>query len=197
MLRSLLSFVIAALFFTACAKQEDVKKAEAKVDEVTQVAIEVFDSLAVNLVGKPVEIKGTVIHVCKHGGTKCFVIGEDEKTKLKVDAGSIEKFEKELEGSDVILRGVVAELRVDKEYLDNKEKEALAKVDEQEKKEEKPGENCAMEGKEEDHHSKEAALKEINALRAELKESGKEFLGYYSLTCNEFEIVSEKVTAEK
>ncbi|MBI9072056.1 MAG: hypothetical protein JEY94_10675 [Melioribacteraceae bacterium] len=193
MLRSILSLLIAAFLFTACAKKEETKPVEKADTEITKVSVEEFDSVAVNLVGKTVEVKGTVVHVCEHGGKRCHIVGEDQKTKVKIEAGKVEKFEKELEGSDITAIGVVAELRIDNAYLDNWEKETNAV----EKEVEGKGIHDGQDEDAEDHHAKESTLKQIETLRVKLKESGKEFLGYYSIECSEYKPLESKVEEAK
>lgn len=57
--------------------------------------------------GREVAISGMVTHVCRHGGQKCFVLGEDGETQIRiVTGGDIDEFKIDLEGSTVAFRGV-------------------------------------------------------------------------------------------
>lgn len=67
--------------------------------------------------GQEVLIKGTVTHVCKHSGKRLHLMGIDEQTMLRLEAGKIGQFERELEGSDIIARGVFRREVIDEEYL--------------------------------------------------------------------------------
>ena len=55
---------------------------------------------------KEIALKGTVVHVCKHSGKRLHLLGSDESSQVRLEAGAIGQFEKTLEGSDIIARGV-------------------------------------------------------------------------------------------
>lgn len=58
--------------------------------------------------GKEVAVSGMVTHVCRHSGQKCFVLGEDGETQLRVvTGGDIDEFLIDMEGSKIAFRGVV------------------------------------------------------------------------------------------
>lgn len=67
--------------------------------------------------GKEVVISGTVVHVCKHSGKRLHLMGSDEKTKIRVEAGAIGQFERELEGSNIVAKGIFRREVIDEEYL--------------------------------------------------------------------------------
>ncbi|MBP6870648.1 MAG: hypothetical protein KBC43_01455 [Bacteroidales bacterium] len=100
--------VLAVLFFTTDAIfAQDVK---AKADEGSAVVItpEKFQDYASENIGGLVEIKGMVIHVCRHGGKKMFIIGEDPEMRVKINASDkVSVFEPEVEGSVVVVNGVI------------------------------------------------------------------------------------------
>lgn len=41
---------------------------------------------AENNLGKEVTLKGYITHTCKHSGRRCFVMGNDQKTTIRVEA---------------------------------------------------------------------------------------------------------------
>ncbi len=91
--------------------------AEAVADEITVLNVE---SLLENIEaydGKEVAITGTVTHVCKHSGKRLHLMGADEKTMVRLEAGEIGQFDRELEGSDIIAKGVFKREIIDEEYL--------------------------------------------------------------------------------
>jgi len=52
-------------------------------------------------------VSGMVTHVCRHGGQKCFVLGEDGTTQIReVPGGDIDEFKIDIEGSTVAFKGV-------------------------------------------------------------------------------------------
>lgn len=67
-----------------------------------------FQEFAVNNVGKEVEIQGMVVHVCKHGGKKLFIVGEDPEKRVKITTSDkVSVFQPELEGSTIMVKGVI------------------------------------------------------------------------------------------
>ncbi len=69
---------------------------------------EKFQDAAADLVGQEVEIEGMVVHVCKHGGKKMFLIGENPDIRIKITASDkVGVFDPELEGSTVHVNGIV------------------------------------------------------------------------------------------
>jgi hypothetical protein len=79
--------------------------ADSKVMVITP---EKFQEIAVNNVGIEVEIQGMVVHVCKHGGKKLFIIGEDPEKRVKITTSDkVNVFEPELEGSTIIVKGII------------------------------------------------------------------------------------------
>jgi hypothetical protein len=69
-------------------------------------------------VGKEVEIEGLVTHVCKHSGKRLHLTSTASNDMIRVEAtGDITRFERELEGSDVRIKGLVRKLVIDEDYL--------------------------------------------------------------------------------
>jgi len=117
-----LAYIFAVLFVTACSGPS--KKQEATSAEVETVAKEIIVMNVESLLadakvydGKEVMIKGMVTHVCKHSGKRLHLLGSDEKTRLRIEAGEIGQFERELEGSDIVARGIFRREVIDEEYL--------------------------------------------------------------------------------
>lgn len=113
---------VLACVITACSNSNQNNQ-EQVVTEIssqeTVKAINVVDLLAnaEEYDGKEVFITGTAIHVCKHSGKRLHLMGSDEKTKIRVEAGEIGQFERELEGSDIIAKGIFHREVMDEEYL--------------------------------------------------------------------------------
>ena len=54
----------------------------------------------------------------EHGGKKMFIFDENEDTRVKIEAGEgIPSFDASLEGSDVLVSGMLKELIIDETYL--------------------------------------------------------------------------------
>ena len=54
--------------------------------EVTLLKPSEFPSKAESLLGQNVQIEGLVVHVCKHGGKKMYIVGDDPEIRVKIDA---------------------------------------------------------------------------------------------------------------
>jgi hypothetical protein len=108
-----LSFLVLISLFLVSAgaifAQGEVKSVEAaSADAKVVVTPENFQDYAAVNIGKEVEIQGMVVHVCKHGGKKMFIIGEDPEKRVKITASEkVSVFEPELEGSVVAVKGII------------------------------------------------------------------------------------------
>ena len=94
--------VISFLFFSASnlfAQDMNAKKMTAVADaKITVVTPETFQDFATENVGGQVETKGMVVHVCKHGGKKMYIIGDDPEKRVKITASDkVSVFEPELD----------------------------------------------------------------------------------------------------
>ena len=124
MLKKLLFVFAISAFFVSC-NQSGTK-------EVANLTIDNFESLAENYVNQKVAIEGTVNHVCRHSGKRMFIFNDNPDVSIKIVPGNnIPGFDLELEGSEVIIKGVVvADYKIDKEFLDEWEAEILAEEEE-------------------------------------------------------------------
>lgn len=171
--------LLGAFLLVACST-ETPQKANA---ELTVAQINANTSA---YVGQTVSITGTVNHVCRHGGKRLFVMGENSQESFKVEAGTVGSFDVALEGSEIRVTGVVQELKVDKAYLDNWEKEVCATEAENEAIKHAGGNNTS-EAHAEQEMAENPTLQNINSLRQELTESNKEYLSFYHLEATSFE----------
>ncbi|MDA3906050.1 MAG: hypothetical protein PF484_08240 [Bacteroidales bacterium] len=111
--------------FVSCG--ENPQK-ESKADEITSVDMHLltladFDTEAAKWVDQEVTITGIVDHVCKQGGKRLFLV--DDFGEAHIDGE--ERFDESLSGSDVIVRGVVKEFRVDEAYCLKMEEDQIQK----------------------------------------------------------------------
>ncbi len=107
---TLLALVTFFLVSASTLFAQDMKgKPVAVTAEATVVVSpENFQEYAAQNVGKEVEVSGMVVHVCKHGGKKMFLIGEDPEKRVKITTSEkVSVFEPELEGSVVSVKGVI------------------------------------------------------------------------------------------
>jgi len=174
-------FVLAAiaLIFVAC---NNATSDQNQAKELAVITCEEFSTNPDDYVGQELIIEGTAVHVCKHGGKRMFIAGADPDERIKITAGDeIAEFDVEMEGSDVSVVGIVEELRVDEAYLTNWENEVMADNPESEMKIHK-----GEEGHEDHEGDAEAELEQINDLREQLNESGKDHLSFYSIVAAEY-----------
>jgi len=162
------------------------EKADTAADQVPEMTIAEFNAQAAGMVDQIVTVSGTVDHVCKHSGKRLFIFGEDPQDRLKVESSeTVGSFDVALEGSEIRIQGKVLEMRVDEAYLDEWEKEEI-------------GEDCTADltpkadSQANGAKSESAAMDRITALRKQLAESGKGYIGFYSLECASFEEVQQE-----
>ena len=199
---SFLIFIATVTF--ACNNTQQSGEIKTDKNDATEIATEVtvanFEQMAGDLVGKEVSLTGLVNHTCKHSGKRMFLVAEDTDATIEIVAGdNIDSFDAELEGSDVIVNGIVAELRVDENYLAEWEAEIMSETEEEtlkihDGKHEGEGHNKDGVGENEEAENLEEEpsgtdMGKIENLRNMLKESGKDHLSFYSIECIRFEVV--------
>ena len=183
MFKKLLPILLIISLFVACAKKEEKPVAEPAKAEIVKLTVDEFNTKASELADKEVEISGTIVHVCKHGGKRAHIIGTNPDVKVKLQCtDETAKFEREAEGNDIVAKGIVDALVIDEEYLNKWETEINAS-----------GESSKNlhDGHKKDHEGmteQEENLAKIAHYRKTLKESGKEKLEYYSIKLKSFEI---------
>jgi cytochrome c-type biogenesis protein CcmE len=127
-----------------------------------------------NYTDQKVRVEGMVSHVCKHSGKRLHLTSKSTGKMIRVEAADgINQFERELEGSDIIVEGVFHMQVIDEDYLAKWENEGLE------------GEGVHLE-----HSSAEAEAKEeqIMNMRKQLQESGKDRLVSLWIDGNNFQV---------
>jgi len=87
-------------------------------------AFELDNLLAVaeQAVNDTLTVVGYVTHTCMHSGKRCIIVGESQKTSLRVEAeGEIESFSSELIGSKLSITGILKEQRLNQDFIDEME----------------------------------------------------------------------------
>lgn len=132
MTRKILFGIMALSLLIACNNQDS--------EESTTITSAEFATVAENLIDQTVRIEGTVMHVCKHGGKKMF-INED---RVKVIASEkLASFDLALEGSTVIVTGIIREESVPVLSSEKEVPDTIAVVNTE--NEEVAAEDCDME----------------------------------------------------
>lgn len=175
-MKKLFLFLFIPLFFVSCTNQSSKESDNSDASTQSVIAeVNIHDLLADSeaFLGKKISIKGTVEHVCEHGGKKMFVFGESPEDRIKIIPDqNMNSFEIELEGSDILIQGLlIEELRVDEEYLAKREKE-LSSADSKKSQEELEGEK-----------------QKIEDLKEQLDACDYDHLSFYVIECSAFEEV--------
>lgn len=178
-----LIFILALGLLTACGgnanKTNTTDRAAQEIAVAAETTAYKLDDLlpvAENLVGKQITVTGYVTHTCKHSGKRCFIVGDSQKTSLRIEAkGNIGGFNRELVGSEISATGILQERRLTQEYIDQVEKD----LSEKKLAEDGSAESCAAE------------LANISEMKAWMKEHGKDYYAVYYMDGEEYDIVAE------
>jgi len=205
MLKKLSLIFLLSLVAIYCGSGESAQETpqEAKGETIetaanTPVAVSIanFEAEAGNLVDKLVTVEGTVSHICRHGGKRMFLVGENPDDNLKVLAGgAITAFDVALEGSDVMVNGYVRESRVDETYLDELEKKTLENLKKTQEEAKESAAAASHEGQtDEATHNIEHKdpLQNIKDMKEQLKNNPKGYLSFYSIECASFTVKEDK-----
>ncbi len=118
-----------------------------------------------------------------------FLVGATAEERIRVDLGEGDLvFKPELEGSTVVVKGTLAELRIDPAYLDQWEQEVKADSAAEAASKVHMGEP----GHEKNEGNSNADLDKINELRAKVKESAKGYVSFFSVDCISYTTEPEK-----
>ena len=109
-MQRILLFVVLAVLVGSCnqaAQKEGSDSQTSDVEKIISATVEELLAQPTEYEGKEVAVSGMVTHVCKHGGQKCFIVGEDGETQIRIIPGSnIDEFKIDLEGSTVAFKGI-------------------------------------------------------------------------------------------
>ena len=191
-MKQLVVIALAAVLLTACGQQNQEQDTAAAAGSASTVSALLTD--AETNIDKEVTIEGLVTHVCKHGGRRVHVTDIETNEKIRVEAPEeMPAFARELEGSDIVVTGLLRETRIDAAYLDEWEQEILTAQGEEEASHDHAGQDLAKHEKEStegaenaednDGHVEPQGMDAVNNLRAELAESGKPYLSRWHLDC--------------
>lgn len=175
-MRHILVFLFLSFMLISCKetnqKQEQTAQEETTVQEETPyLALAEFNTKAGDYVNKEVEVKGIVDHVCKHGGKKLLLVTDNGDVHVTSDT----RFEEALMGSEIALKGVVKEERIDEAYCLKMEEDNI---------------KSHSEGQTNDEQFK-AKKEHIQAYRDQMEANNTDHISLYSL-----EYVSHKELVE-
>jgi len=197
----ILGFLFALSLLVSCGQQ--TKKAEpASENGVISITVDDFLADASPYTGQKVDIQGRVVHVCRHGGQKLFIVGEDGEKRIRITTGKdIAEFDVALEGEKLGVVGIVNELIIDETYLAEWEADVMEglKHDSGEGHEGRIGQGEGHgESQEEDleagadvEQQVKEQLARIQEIRDEIAESSKDHLSDYWIETVQYKIINE------
>ena len=180
MTKRLIPLAIVILFTIAACNQGNKENANATKNDTTLLTVLTFEKQADSCIEKPVIIEGTVLHLCKHGGKRMFLVDGTDSIRVEVTTGpKIVKFDDALVGSRVKVFGTLKEERIDAKYLNEWEAEVK-------KPEENHNVGVHTGAKGHEDQGAQEKLDQINAMRVDLKNSGKDHLSFFSIEADRF-----------
>jgi hypothetical protein len=150
-----------------------------------KVTVAAFEQQAARIVDKTVVIEAVVLHTCKHGGKRLFLVDGNDSVRVEVIAGKdILTFNENLVGKRLHILGTLKEKKVDQKYLDDWENEVKNPA-------EKHDTLVHREIKGHFNQDIQDLLDEIRSLRDDLKTSGKNYLSFYYIEANKFDQIKK------
>lgn len=127
----LMILLAAATMFVACGGNNS-KKTTGPTTEVAQnttsMEIDAVLAGAEDLNDQTIVLEGICTHICKHGGTKIFMMGSDDTKTLRIEAAKLGSFDQKCVNSIVKVNGILREERVDEAYLQSWEAAVAAQT---------------------------------------------------------------------
>jgi hypothetical protein len=170
--------IIYALFliFFSCNRPQNNESAQAgdPMDEPEAILVDQVLENPESYIGRKVRVEGMVSHVCRHSGKRLHLTSKSSSKVIRVEAADgINQFERELEGSDIVVEGIFHQQVIDEDYLAKWENEGFE------------GEGVHLE-----HGSGETEAKkeQIRNYRQRLRESGNDQLVSLWIDGNAFEV---------
>ena len=188
---SFIAMMLSVCFIAFSCKSGN-KSANVSTDVTPEVAVYQVDDLLAdgdNLIGEEIEVEGVCTHICKHGGRKIFLMGSDDNNTIRIESGDLGAFDQKCVNSLVRVKGKLVESRIDEAYLKAWEEKELAKTAE------KHGDGeagCSTEKKARGETGN-SVLERIegfrNRIAAEKAKSGKDYLSFYHIDAESYEII--------
>ena len=101
--------LLAVILFACGQKTQKLAHEENKPEVV--LSIDEVLAKTPELADQEVVVNGTVMHVCKEGGARCFLMGSSEDVTIRIEAGEkIGAFSQEQMGTELTIVGVLKEV---------------------------------------------------------------------------------------
>ncbi len=162
-LATALMFALASCGGSGSESSDTTKNSADSTANAVKISLNDFNSKASEYVDKTVEISGIVDHVCKHGGKRLFLVADGGDVHVDGE----ERFDETLAGSEISVKAIVREERIDEAYLLKWEQDAI---------------NQHSEGAPEDAEEKMAKVREnIKYYRDSMATAKVDHLSFYNL----------------
>jgi hypothetical protein len=190
-MKKYLAGLLGLVYLLSSCGSADKSNSDAQHEEIiVEVTVAEFLNEADNLLDQQVAITGQVTHVCRHGGQRLFITGEDTTSTVKITTGEdIAEFSIDLEGEKITVTGIVKELRIDETYLAEWEAEIMEGAST-----ENQGHKDGLDEHQKDQAAEtdtDAQLERVNKLREEIAASEKGYLSDFWIETIEFKVLSE------
>lgn len=189
--KHIFTMMAAALMLTACGGNTAKNNSTNKTAEVATATLDIDGLLAeaATLAGQEVEFEGICTHICKHGGTKIFLMGSDDKHTLRVEAAALGSFSQQCVNSIVKVKGTLVEDRIDEAYLQRWETSVAAATAKQHGETE-AGCDTEKAARGETGNTVAERIADFRAkIAAEKEATGKEYLSFYHVDASSYEIL--------
>lgn len=116
----LMILLAAATMCVACGGNNSKKATSTATDvaqNTTSMEIDAVLAGAEELTNQTIVLEGICTHICKHGGTKIFMMGSDDTKTIRIEAAKLGSFDQKCVNSIVKVNGILREERVDEAYL--------------------------------------------------------------------------------
>ena len=130
-MKKLALFIVLSIVLFSCGNQKSQNQSAENVEkEVVVITVDELYQNASDLADSEVMVKGTVMHVCQHGGQRCFLMGSNEDINIRIEAGEkIGAFSQELMGSELEVVGILKEVKTEAEAHNPGEHEGATEED--------------------------------------------------------------------
>ena len=184
----MIAAMIAACFtMVSCG---NAKKQSQSAEQVATVALSIDEVMAkaADLVDQTVTIEGVCTHTCSHGAKKMFLVGSDDSKTLRIEAGELGAFDTKVVNNNVTVKGILKEERIDEAYLVDWENRVKANTQEHHGDGE-GGCDTEKNARGETANTEEGRIADFRAkIAAEKAATGKEYLSFYHVVAESYEI---------
>ncbi len=181
--------LMAMVGFNSCGNKQQKQQDEASEQLSGAIDVDSLLAAADSLSGQEVTVEGVCTHICKHGGRKIFLMGSDDTQTIRIEAGKVGKFDQKCVNSLVKVTGVLVEQRVDEAYLENWENQLKAATAEKHGDSDAAGCSTEKQARGETANSPEQRIADFRKkIAARKARDGKEYLSFYYVEANNYEI---------